>query len=148
MTPDNPSLIDSSTTMLDDNQASEKLSQEEAEELLTGVFQDGAPTIKRMIQLIWDQGRIDLEAVYRQESTREENFRKRHRLPALNLPTWEEIAPTQHLASSPKRLLDRKRPTLSVSEMLTPSELAQLKQAANAFADSAAKAFPGLKILR
>lgn len=38
-------------------------------------------------------------------------------------------------------------PALTVSEMLTPSELEQLERTATELADSAKKAFPGLKVL-
>ena len=38
-------------------------------------------------------------------------------------------------------------PILAVSEMLTPSELEQLERTATELADSAKKAFPGLKVL-
>lgn len=52
------------------------------------------------------------------------------------------------LESTPQPSPGQKPPISVASEMLTPSELAQLERVAIETADSAHKAFPGLKILR
>lgn len=63
-----------------------KLSQEEMDDMLENALDHGTKAIKNLIQVIWDEDRMDLEACYRRESAIEQRYRQEENLPPLNLP--------------------------------------------------------------
>ena len=65
--------------------------------MLEFALTSGPSAIKAVTQVVWDEDRIDLEACYRRESTIENEYRQGENLPPLNLPTWEEVAPTKEI---------------------------------------------------
>ena len=46
-----------------------------------------------MIQVIWDEDKIDLGTCYQRESVIEQQLPQDEKLPPLNLPLWEQVAP-------------------------------------------------------